>query len=77
MNKRKIMETYGIVAKCRATLDCTGMPSFGATVADSLEALAETLRKMPTQEATCPICQKNALYSRPDYQATALDREGE
>lgn len=71
------METYGIVAKCKATLDCAGMPSFGATTANSLEALAKTLRKMPIQESICPICQKNARYSGSDYQATPLDRRGE
>jgi hypothetical protein len=67
------MKTYEVVAKCKTTPNCKGMPCFGTTTADSEHALAEQLRNFSPQQSTCPVCQKTALYSFQDYGANPLD----
>ena len=67
------MKTYTVVAKCKATSNCEGVPRFGTTTAESLGALTEQLRNFSDKELPCPICELSAKYSYKDYLATPLD----
>jgi hypothetical protein len=67
------MKTYAVVAKCKATPDCPGMPKFGTTTAESLEALTQQLRNFSKKKQDCPACKQFAEYSYLDYLATPLE----
>lgn len=66
--------TFQIIARCTATARCKGMLGFGVMSVES-HLVAERLREVNPQTATCPICLKDEGYTSQNFVAV-LQNDG-